>query len=117
MNFSSAGSSDPKNSPLTYLWDFGHGQTSTAANPFHNYASAPVQTFTVTLTVTNNTSQRALRLSKSRSEACLPRPPSSPPSMGPPSHLGRPSPIKDPQSTLRRRHFFGWPQLDHTLAP
>jgi glucose/arabinose dehydrogenase len=59
VNFSSAGSSDPNSSPLTYLWDFGDGQTSTAANPFHTYASATVQTFTATLTVTNNTSQRA----------------------------------------------------------
>ena len=37
VNFSSAGSSDPNGSPLTYLWDFGDGQTSTAANPFHVY--------------------------------------------------------------------------------
>ena len=59
VNFSSAGSSDPNASPLTYLWDFRDGQTSTAANPIHAYASTTVQTFAATLTVTNNTSQPA----------------------------------------------------------
>lgn len=59
VNFSSAGSSDPNGSPLTYLWDFGDGQTSTAADPFHAYASTTVQTFTATLTVTNNTNQKS----------------------------------------------------------
>ncbi len=60
VNFSSAGSSDPNSSPLTYLWNFGDGQTSTAANPIHAYATATVQTFTATLTVTNTTSQHAV---------------------------------------------------------
>ena len=38
VNFSSAGSSDPENQPLTYSWTFGDGTTSTAANPSHTYA-------------------------------------------------------------------------------
>ena len=59
VNFSSAGSSDPNSSPLTYLWDFGDGQTSPDANPLHAYAAATVQTFTATLTVTTSTSQSA----------------------------------------------------------
>ncbi len=59
VNFSSAGSSDPNSSPLTYLWDFGDGQTAPAPDPIHTYVSATVQTFTATLTVTNNTSQSA----------------------------------------------------------
>jgi glucose/arabinose dehydrogenase/PKD repeat protein len=37
VNFSSAGSSDPEGQPLTYLWNFGDGTTSTAANPSHTY--------------------------------------------------------------------------------
>jgi glucose/arabinose dehydrogenase/PKD repeat protein len=37
VNFSSAGSSDPEGSPLTYSWTFGDGATATAANPSHVY--------------------------------------------------------------------------------
>jgi PKD repeat protein len=37
--------------PLTYLWDFGDGQTSTLPSPAHVYASAGV--YTVSLTVTD----------------------------------------------------------------
>ena len=40
VTFSSAGSSDPEGQPLTYLWNFGDGQTSTAANPQHTYNAA-----------------------------------------------------------------------------
>ena len=40
VNFSSAGSFDPEGNPLTYLWNFGDGTTSTAANPTHDYAVA-----------------------------------------------------------------------------
>jgi glucose/arabinose dehydrogenase len=39
VQFSSAGSYDPENLALTYLWDFGDGTTSTAANPSHVYES------------------------------------------------------------------------------
>lgn len=37
--------------PLTYLWEFGDGATSSAANPSHDYAVAG--TYTVTLTASN----------------------------------------------------------------
>ncbi|RMH87867.1 MAG: PKD domain-containing protein [Calditrichaeota bacterium] len=50
--FSSAGSNDPDGSIVSYLWDFGDGNTSTQANPTHTYATA--QTYTVTLTVTDD---------------------------------------------------------------
>jgi glucose/arabinose dehydrogenase/PKD repeat protein len=40
VNFSSAGSADPEGQPITYLWNFGDGATSSAANPVHTYASA-----------------------------------------------------------------------------
>ena len=51
VHFSSAGSSDPDNDPLTYLWDFGDGTTSTAANPVKTYANKG--TYTVELTVSD----------------------------------------------------------------
>ncbi|MDD1655926.1 MAG: PKD domain-containing protein, partial [Methanomicrobiales archaeon] len=39
------------NSPTSWSWNFGDGQTSTAQNPIHSYATPG--TYTVTLTVTN----------------------------------------------------------------
>jgi glucose/arabinose dehydrogenase/chitodextrinase len=57
VNFSSTGSSSPNGTPLAYLWEFGDGQTSNAANPSHTYVAATVQTFTAKLTVTTNTNQ------------------------------------------------------------
>lgn len=40
---------------VAYLWDFGDGMTSTAANPFHIYKKEGA--FTVTLTITNANGQ------------------------------------------------------------
>jgi PKD repeat protein len=54
VSFSSAGSVNPGGGSLTYLWDFGDGVTSTAANPSHTYTSSTVKTFAATLTVTNS---------------------------------------------------------------
>jgi len=51
VSFSSSGSVDPGGQPLTYLWDFGDGGTSTEANPSHTYTSNSVGTDTATLTV------------------------------------------------------------------
>jgi uncharacterized protein YjdB len=59
VNFSSAGSSDPEGGPLQYLWDFGDGTTSTQANPAHTYSGTGILSFTVTLTVTDQTSLTA----------------------------------------------------------
>jgi glucose/arabinose dehydrogenase len=61
INFSSLGSADPEQGPLTYLWEFGDGQTSTLANPAHTFTggSAP-QRFDVKLTVTDNVGNRAV---------------------------------------------------------
>jgi glucose/arabinose dehydrogenase/chitodextrinase len=53
VSFSSAGSSNPGGGSLSYLWDFGDGTTSTAANPAHTYTSSTVRTFTARLTVTS----------------------------------------------------------------
>ena len=52
-NFSSAGSSDPEGDPLSYSWNFGDGQSSTAANPVHSYANAG--SYTARLTVSDGT--------------------------------------------------------------
>ena len=53
--FSSAGSSDPEGASLTYAWDFGDGQASTAPNPSHVYAVNGA--YTVRLTVSDGQQQ------------------------------------------------------------
>ncbi len=50
-NFSD-GSSDSDGTIVSWSWDFGDGNASTAQNPSHNYGA--VGTFTVSLTVTDN---------------------------------------------------------------
>jgi PKD repeat protein len=45
-------STDTDGTIASYAWDFGDGGTSTAANPNHTYGSA--DTYSVTLTVTDN---------------------------------------------------------------
>lgn len=55
VNFSSAGSGDADGNIVAYLWSFGDGSTSTAANPSHTYASSvPLGPLSVTLQVTDN---------------------------------------------------------------
>ncbi len=55
VQFSSAGSNDPYNLPLSYSWDFGDGSAvSTSPNPSHVYVTNG--TYTATLTVSNGTS-------------------------------------------------------------
>ncbi|MFJ6197411.1 PQQ-dependent sugar dehydrogenase [Micromonospora sp. NPDC092111] len=53
VTFSSAGSSDPEGGALSYLWTFGDGTTSTAANPTKTYTTNG--TYTPTLKVTDPT--------------------------------------------------------------
>ncbi len=57
VSFSSAGSSAPGGGALSYLWEFGDGTTSTAANPSHTYTTATPRRFTARLTVTTSSSQ------------------------------------------------------------
>jgi len=52
VGFSSAGSTDPGGTVASYLWDFGDGSTSTAANPNHSYTVGGP--YVATLTVTDN---------------------------------------------------------------
>jgi len=59
VHFSSAGTSDPNidgvtdsllNDTLTYLWNFGDGDTSTSASPTHDYNTVGDKTVTLTVT-------------------------------------------------------------------
>lgn len=53
VNFSSTGSLDPEGRPLTYLWTFGNGQSSTSANPAYTYTQPGM--FSVRLAVSDGT--------------------------------------------------------------
>ena len=53
VNFSSAGSSDPAGTTLSYSWTFGDGGTSTATNPSYTYSTAG--TYTAQLNVSDGT--------------------------------------------------------------
>ncbi|MCK4413486.1 MAG: CapA family protein [Candidatus Eisenbacteria sp.] len=46
---------DPDSGTHTYLWDFGDGTTSDAANPSHSFTATADYTFTVSLDVTDDT--------------------------------------------------------------
>jgi PKD repeat protein/glucose/arabinose dehydrogenase len=62
VQFNGAGSSDPEGGPLTYVWNFGNGAAnSTAMNPLHFFTAPPgvPTSYTVTLTVSDNTGQSA----------------------------------------------------------
>lgn len=50
INFSSAGSTDPDGTIVSYLWNFGDGSTSTLANPSHSYSTAGSKAVTLTVT-------------------------------------------------------------------
>ena len=59
VQFTGSASYDPESGPLTHLWNFGNGQTSTAVNPSHVFSAPPntPTSYTVTLTVTDNNGQ------------------------------------------------------------
>ncbi len=49
---------DASDGPSTWKWDFGDGTTSTLQHPTHTYST--YKTYTVTLTVTNNTCSNSI---------------------------------------------------------
>lgn len=55
VRFSSAGSTDPDGDPLSYLWTFGDGTTSTEPHPVRTYPNDGV--FTVRLVVSDGPNQ------------------------------------------------------------
>jgi glucose/arabinose dehydrogenase len=55
VNFSSTGTTDPDNNPLTYSWDFGDGGSSSQPNPVHTYQN--VGLYTARLTVSDGQNQ------------------------------------------------------------
>jgi uncharacterized delta-60 repeat protein len=57
VNFSSAGSSDPDGTIVSYHWDFGDQTTSNQPNPSHVFTTAG--SFTVVLTVTDDAGSSA----------------------------------------------------------
>lgn len=60
VTFTGSHSSDPDGDPITYLWDFGDGGSSTLANPVHVFRPTPgrfgvlILSFPVKLTVQDN---------------------------------------------------------------
>src|SRR5205807_1683734 len=54
--FSSAGSSDPEGTTLTYNWTFGDGSSSTTANPSHSYLTPTNYVARLTVSDGTNTS-------------------------------------------------------------
>jgi glucose/arabinose dehydrogenase len=54
VTFSGALSSDPNGLPLTYVWDFGDGDTAQTTNPTIPHTYTVLGTYTATLTVRNN---------------------------------------------------------------
>jgi PKD repeat protein len=61
--FSSAGSSDPDGTSLTYSWAFGDGTTSTQANPTKVYSNAGVYNAQLTVSDGTNTDSKSIVIS------------------------------------------------------
>ncbi|MCA9193940.1 MAG: PKD domain-containing protein [Planctomycetales bacterium] len=60
ISFDASASSDPENDTLTFLWDFGDGQTAQTNSPTINHAYAYGSTFLVTLTVQDGHGNQAV---------------------------------------------------------
>jgi glucose/arabinose dehydrogenase len=51
--FDAGASYDPENLPLSFQWNFGDGSIATGSNPSHSFTAVGMDTYTVTLTVTD----------------------------------------------------------------
>lgn len=56
VNFFGSQSSDPNGDPLTFVWDFGDGTTSTLENPTHTYTQTGAYTVDLVVSDSENTS-------------------------------------------------------------
>ena len=54
VHFDAAGSSDPNGTIVSYVWDFGDGQSGTGVTADHIFSTVVARTFTVTLVVADD---------------------------------------------------------------
>lgn len=54
VRFDGTGSSDPQGQTLTYIWNFGDGQTGTGASPTHVHAARGSYSVSLSVTDTSN---------------------------------------------------------------
>ena len=78
--FTNSSTTNPSNQSMTYLWNFGDGQTSTLQNPTHTFATAGTHSVSLTVstggscssTKTNNVTVNALPVASfTATTACL----------------------------------------------
>ena len=79
VSFRASDSSDPDGNPLTYLWDFGDGATSTEPDPTHTYAQAGPRQVRLTVSDGDKSAARAVTVwpGDTAPQIDVPAPPSS----------------------------------------
>ncbi len=77
LTFNGSASNDPDGSIASYAWNFGDGNTSSGVSPTATHAYSQAGTYTVTLTVTDNSG--AIGQVSHTYDVAAPPPPNSPP--------------------------------------